>query len=130
MGELTTFVEIEDNRHITNTGYFSFGKDTFDILDVKYIYQIPEFVLRQYGSRMLFCIKMPDGKLRQSPLREQAYSNDTIVALLEQLKQIKPTIELDPEYEKIVSGKMYIDEMSQNTISSVEARLRAKGERW
>jgi hypothetical protein len=50
--------------------------------------------------------------------------------MLKRLKQIKPSIELDPEYEKITAGQMFIDDMSQNTVSSVEARLKAKGERW
>jgi hypothetical protein len=128
--EKNIFIKIEDGRRVTNSGYFDFRRDKFDILDIRYIYRHSEFIVKWYGSRMVFFIKMPDGKLRQSALREQAYSNDTIIALLKRLKQIRPPIELDPEYEKILAGQMFIDDMSENTVSSIEARLKAKGERW
>ena len=55
------------------------------------------------------------------------YSNETLLSLLKRLKQIKPSIELDPEYEKFIKGKLFLENPSENTASSIEARLKAKG---
>ena len=79
---------------------------------------------------MVFYAQGPDGKLRQSALRERNYSSDTLQAFLKRLKQIKPTIELNSEYEKFLQGKLFIENPSENTAASVEAHLKAKGERW
>ena len=46
------------------------------------------------------------------------------------MKQIKPSIELDPEYKKFLEGKLFLENPPNNTIASVEARLKAKGEHW
>jgi hypothetical protein len=128
--KVTMFVEIQDDRWLVNSGYYTFWNQKFDIFDVKYIYRYPNFVLKWYGSRMVFYIRTPDGKLRQSSLREVNYSNDTLRAFLKRIKQIKPSIELDLEYEKFLEEKLYLEDASQNTVSSVEARLKEKGERW
>jgi hypothetical protein len=127
---LTTYLEIHDSRTLINSGYRTFGKDTIDIFDIKYIYRHPEFIIRYYGSRMVFYIKGEDGRLRRSSLREVNFANDTLVRFLKRIKEIRPTIELDPEYEKIIKGEMDLNDASGNTVASVEARLRAKGETW
>ena len=115
---------------LINSGYRSIGKDTIDIFDIKYIYRYPNFILKWYGSRMVFYIQMPNGKLRQSSLREVNYSNDTLRSFLKRIKKIKPNIELDPEYEKFLQEKLWLEDSSENTIASVEERLREKGEVW
>ncbi len=79
---------------------------------------------------MVFYIKMSDGKLRQSSLREVNFSEETIVNFLQRIKQINPNIELDPEYEKIIAGKLEKNSPSENTVASIEARLKEKGETW
>jgi hypothetical protein len=73
---------------------------------------------------------MPDGKLRQSSLREVNYLNDRLRDFLRRIRQIEPSIELDPEYEKFLEEKLYLEDASENTVASVEARLKAKGEQW
>jgi hypothetical protein len=128
--KVRTFLEIQDNRWLINSGYRTFGKDKIDIFDIKYIYRHPNLRLKWYGSRMVFFIKGADGKLTQSSLREVNYSNDTLRAFLKRIKQIKPSIELDPEYEKFLEEKLYLEDASENTVASVEARLKEKGERW
>jgi hypothetical protein len=65
--KLRTYLEIQDRRWLVNSGYYTFWKQRFDILDIKYIYRYPNLVLKWYGSRMVFYIKGPDGKLRVCP---------------------------------------------------------------
>jgi hypothetical protein len=128
--KVRTYLEIQDNRWLVNSGYYTFWKQKFDIFDIKYIYRYPNLRLKWYGSRMVFYIKTPDGKLRQSSLREVNFSNDTLRAFLKRIKQIKPAIELDPEYEKFLEDKLDLENASENTVASVEARLKEKGDVW
>lgn len=130
LSTIRTYLEIQDNRQLINSGYRTFGKDRIDIFDIKYIYRFSNFRLKWYGSRMVFYIEMPNGKLHQSSLREVNYSNDTLRDFLKRIKQIKPSIELDPEYVAFLEEKLYLEDASENTVASVEARLKAKGETW
>ena len=128
--KVRTYLEIQDARWLINSGYRTFGKDKIDIFDIKYIYRYPNLRLKWYGSRMVFYIKTPEGKLRQSSVRELNYSNDTFRDFLKQIRQIKPSIELDSEYEKFLEEKLYLEDASENTVASIEARLKEKGETW
>lgn len=132
-----TYLEIEHHRILKNSGYRDIGSDTLDIVDIKYIYRIPAFVWRSGGSLMMIYTKDAHGELRYSALREVNYSNDTLKRFLRRLRQIKPSIELDQEYEDFLAGKYDYEERSfgrwvwsKNTVASVEARLREKGEKW
>ncbi len=125
----TTYLGIQDNRSLINSGYRSFRKDIFDIRDIKYIYRLPNFFLSWYGSRMVFYINGEDGKLRQTSLREVAYSASTLERFLRRVKEIKSTIELDPEYEKILRGELLFNDPSENTVSIIEKKLKEKGEK-
>ncbi len=124
------YLEIQNNRTLINSGYNTFGKNEIDIFNIVYIYRHPEFILKWYGSRMVFYIRIPEGKLRQSSLREINYSNETIIKFLTRIKEINPNIELDHEYKKIIKGEIEKNEPSHNTLKSVEARLQEKGENW
>jgi hypothetical protein len=126
----TTYLEIQDCRWLINSGFREFGTDKIDIFDVKYIYRYPNFILKWYGSRMVFYIKAVDGKLQRSSVREVNFSNDTLRRFLKRVKQIKPSIELDPEYDLFLEEKLYLEDTSDNTVASVEARLKEKGEVW
>jgi len=127
---INTYLEIKNGRRLINSGYFSLSKQETDIFDIKYIYRYPHFILKWYGSRMVFYVKMPDNKLKQVSLREANYSNETLRGFLKRLLKINPRIELDPEYEKFLAEKLWLEDASENTIESVEARLRKKGETW
>lgn len=127
---ISTYLEIQDNRWLINSGYRTFGKDKIDIFDIKYIYRFPQFILKWYGSRMVFYIKTPDGKLRQSSQREINFSEDKLIQFLKRIKQLNPNIELDAEYEKILNGEMEKNNPSENTVASIEGRLKEKGEVW
>jgi hypothetical protein len=130
LSTIHTYLEIQDNRWLINSGYRTFGKDRIDIFDIKYVYRFSELILKWYGSRMVFYIKTEDGTLRQSSQREINFSNDKIIEFLKRIKQINPRIELDQEYEEIIKGEMETSSASENTVASVEARLKEKGERW
>jgi hypothetical protein len=126
----TTYLEIQDGRWLINSGFRNFRTDKIDIFDVKYIYRYPNFILKWYGSRMVFYIKTADGKLHRSSVREVNFSNDIMRAFLKRIKQLNPSIELDQEYELFLQEKLYLEDTSDNTVESVEARLKEKGERW
>lgn len=86
---------------------------------------------------MVIYIKGDGGKLKHSALRESNYSNENLKNILTRLKQLNPSIELDPEYEDFLSGKLgsqnpwgFNNLGTKNTKKSVEDRLRAKGEAW
>lgn len=132
-----TYLEIRDKRTLKNSGYRDIGSDTLDIFDIKYIYRIPAFIWRSWGSLMIIYVKDAKGQLRHSALREVNYSNDTLKRFLRRVKQINPSIELDQEYLDFLDGKYDYEERSfgrwvwsKNTVAGVEARLREKGEKW
>jgi hypothetical protein len=129
-----TFIEIREGRTLINSGFYTFMRPELDVRDIKYVYRIPAFLWRSWGSLMVIYIKGDDGRLRQTTLREVNYTNDTLRRLLQRLKALKPTLEFDPEYEAFLRGE-YDDDgglnrRSENTVASLEARLREKGETW
>lgn len=132
-----TFLEIQNQRVLKNSGYRDIGSDTIDIFYIKYIYRAPAFIWRSGGSLMLIYARDEKGHLKYSALREVNYSNDTLKRFLRRVKQINPSIELDREYLDFLAGKYDYEYRSfgawvpsKNTIASVEARLREKGEKW
>jgi hypothetical protein len=129
--KITTYLEIQDERMLVNSGYHDFGKDIIDIHDIKYIYRIPQFIVAWYGgSLMMIYHRDEQGGIRHSALRERNYSDETLKKFLLRIKTIKPTIEIDPEYQDFLKGNLRLSQSSKNTVASVEERLKAKGESW
>jgi hypothetical protein len=134
---INTYLEIQDQRTLRNSGYRDIGYDNFDILNIKYIYRASAFIWRSGGSLMLIYIRDEDGRLKLSKVREVNYPNDTLKRFLRRITQLNPSIELDQEYSNFLSGK-YDDEdrsfgrwvKSSNSIADIEARLHTKGEKW
>ena len=127
----TIYLEIQNSRTLINSGYYDFKKDTLDIHDIKYIYRVPQFIIRYFGgSLMVIYIKDDNGGIRHSPLRERNYPEATLKKFLLRIKALKPTIELDPEYEAFLADKIDLHSASQNSVEGVEQRLRDKGETW
>jgi len=125
------YLEIQDGRNLLNAGYSDFGDDLLDIHGILYIYRMPQYPLKWYGgSLMVFCLRDEKGNLRCTALRERAYAEKTLRKFLLRIKEIKPTIELDPEYEAFLRGEILLWDASKNTPASVEKRLREKGEKW
>jgi hypothetical protein len=128
---LNTHLEITDSRLLTNSGYHDFGDVIIDIRDIKYIYRVPQFPLAWFGGSLMVIYHTDEkGGIRHSALRETNYPEDTLKRFLLRMKEIKPTIELDSEYEKILSDKLGFRDASENTVATVEHRLRDKGEQW
>jgi hypothetical protein len=129
---LTTYLAIENNRTLINSGYHFFGTIRIDIQRIKYIYRFPNMRLRGWGSRMVIYLHSDTGTLVSTAVLEAAYSPKTLEAFLRRIKSLNPAIELDPEYEEILSSPhiRIIEDPSDNTVASVEARLRTKGETW
>ena len=132
-----TFIKVLENRYVVNKGYKSFSHDKIDIFDIKYIYRVPAFPWKSGGSLLVMYIKYKDGKLKHSALREHNYSNKTLKSILEKLRSVNSSIELDPEYEKFLSGELgpqnpwgFNNIATENTKESVENRLKDKGEKW
>ena len=127
----TTYLEIQNSRTLINSGYYDFKKDTLDIHDIKYIYRVPQFIMRYFGgSLMMIYIKDDNGGIRHSAIRERPYPEATLKKFLLRIKALKPTIELDPEYEAFLADKIDLHSASQNSVEGVEQRLRDKGETW
>lgn len=127
----TTYLEIQDERNLINRGYHDFGKDILDIHDIKYIFRVPQFPLAWFGGSLMVIYSTDNtGELRHSALRERNYSEETLVKFLRRIKEIKTSIELDPEYIAFLDGKIVLRDASENTVASVEERLKAKGESW
>jgi hypothetical protein len=127
----TTHLEITDSRLLKNSGYHDFGDDIIDIRNIKYIYRVPQFPLAWFGGSLMVIYHTDEnGKIRHSALREINYSSDTLKKFLLRMKEIKSTIELDAEYLLILEDKRSFRESSDNTVATVEQRLRDKGEKW
>jgi hypothetical protein len=62
------------------------------------------------------------GGIRHSALRERNYSDETLKKFLLRIKTIKPTIEIDPEYQDFLKGNLRLSQSSKNTVASVEER--------
>ncbi len=126
-----TYLEIQDDRTLVNSGYHDFGKDIIAIHDIKYIYRVPQFIVAWYGgSLMVIYHKDTQNGIQHSALRERNYNQDTLKRFLLRIKEIKPTIELDSEYQEFLKGNLELRSPSKNKIEQVEQRLRDKGERW
>ncbi|KND47469.1 MAG: hypothetical protein AB199_03505 [Parcubacteria bacterium C7867-004] len=126
----STYLEIQDARTLINSGYKTFGKDKIDVLSIKYIYRFSQYVLPWFGSRMNLYILRSDGTLYHNSIREGSYSDEKIKSFLNRIKQIKPSIVLDAEYESFLNGKLELNDASKNTVSSVEKILKEKGEKF
>jgi len=57
-------------------------------------------------------------------------AQDTLKEFLLRIKEIKPTIELDSEYQEFLKGNLELRSPSKNKVEQVEQRLRDRGERW
>ena len=126
----TTYLEFDGNNLINN-GYHSFRKDTLEINKIQYITRIPQTALPLTGpSLMLIYIRRPDGVIAHSTVREYSYDESTLKRFLVRIKEINPSIELDPEYEEFLRGERHLRTKTSNTAKSVEQMLRDKGERW
>lgn len=115
-----TYLEIRNKRTLISSGYRNFGKDVIDIYNIFYIGRIPNFPLRQYGSRMVLYIKTSENNIAHASQREVNFSNDTIVSFLKRVKQINPNIKLDSEYEKIINGELLTSDPSENSMEKVD----------
>jgi hypothetical protein len=128
---LNTYLEIQDERTLVNSGYHDFGKDIIAIHDIKYIYRVPQFIVAWYGgSLMVIYHKDTQNGIQHSALRERNYNQDTLKRFLLRIKEIKPTIEIDSEYQEFLKGNLELRSPSKNKVEQVEQRLRDRGERW
>jgi hypothetical protein len=118
----TTYFEIQDLSTLIINGYRNFGKDNIPLFDIIFIGRTKNFPLKQYGSRMVFYIKMPDGTLAHSSQREINFSNETLIKFLTRLKQLNPRIELDHEYERIIKGDLLSSDPSNNPMEKLDKR--------
>jgi len=63
-------------------------------------------------------------------LREKAYDDETLKALLRELKALNPSIEMDPEYELFLStppdGMWLSDNPAKRMVPDVEAKMEAR----
>jgi hypothetical protein len=124
------YLEVRDDRTIVNSGYRTFGNDILDIRDIKYIYRARAFPVWFGPSLMLIYTTDDKGELRHSVVREQPYAQGTLKQFLLRIKTLKPTIELDPEYEAFLTDQIELRDASKNSIASIEKRLRDRGEHW
>jgi hypothetical protein len=84
----TTYVEIQDKRWLINAEQRLFPEIKIDIASVLYIARAPHA-----------------GKIRQTSLPETLYSWATLSEIVKKLVSLKPTIELDPQYWRLISEK-------------------------
>lgn len=125
-----TYLQI-DNGILFNKAYRSFGHDEILISRIKYIYRIPATIFTWAGpSTMLIYSRRHDGVITHSKVREAAFDQETIKSFLLRIKDLNPHIELDPEYEEVISGTRKLSRPTKNSVHSVEQRLRDKGEKW
>jgi hypothetical protein len=118
----TTYLEIQDMRTLVINGYRELGKDSINLFDIIFIGRTKNFPLKQYGSRMVFYIKMPDGSLVHSSQREINFSNKTLIKFLKRIKQLNPRIVLDHEYESMLKGELLSSDSSQNKMEEIDKK--------
>ena len=128
--EKTTYLLLNQS-HLINSGYRSFGKDTIKLSRIKYITRIPQTALPFVGpSLMLIYSTRDDGVIAHAAVREYSYDEPVLKQFLTRIKELNPSIELDPEYQEFLNDQRVLRTKTNNTVQSVEQMLRAKGERW
>jgi hypothetical protein len=126
----TTYVAIEDNRWMINGEQRLFPDIKVDIASILYIARVPHFIFRLWGGRMVIFFREATGKVRQTGVPETLYSWNNLQAILKKLMSIKPSIELDPQYQLLISKKDPLDaDLSQQlprSVKEVESYVASK----
>lgn len=106
IAELLTFSSIEDKKILKSR--FDFGR-----LKIVYIANITKidrgavFKFKSWGSRMeIYSIDERGGEAKVRAIQESAYSGETIQKLVARLKELNPNINLDPQYQDLIDGKI------------------------
>ena len=105
----TTYIEVEDNRWLINAEQQLFPDIKIDIASILYIARVPHFIFRSWGGRLVIFFRDDSGRVRQTGIPETMYTWDNLAAIVKRLVAIKPTIELDPPYQRLISKKDPLD---------------------
>jgi hypothetical protein len=85
-GRYHIYVEIIEGRHLINAGARSFVNDKVELRDIKCIARAGS-PTKWWGSLMIMFGPQTNGQARLTFLREKAYDDETIKALLRELKR-------------------------------------------
>jgi len=125
-----TYVGVEENRWLINGGQRSFVDDKIDILLIVFVARAPHFIFRSWGGRMVIFFRDDSGRVRQTALPEALYTWHSLQAILKRLVGIKLTIELDAQYQLLISKKEPLDaDLSQQlprSLKEIEAYVASK----
>jgi hypothetical protein len=123
------YVQIIDGRHFINAGARSFIKDKVELRDIKCIARAGS-PTKWWGSLMIMFGPQTNKQVRLTFLREKAYDDETIKALLRELKRLNPSIELDEEYEQFLNtppdGMWLSENPAKRMVPEVEAKMEAR----
>ena len=101
----TTYIEVEDNRWLINAEQRLFPDIKIDIASILYIARVPHFIFRSWGGRLVIFFRDDSGRVRQTGIPETMYTWDSLAAIVKRLAAIKPTIELDLPYQRLILKK-------------------------
>jgi hypothetical protein len=121
-----TYVAIDADAYLNNAGARNFWTDRISIHDIKYIARGGSWA-GYWGSLVIFFGEA--GWL--TFVREKAYDDSTIRALLLELQHLKPGIKLDPDYEKFLQdqendGMWLSQNPATRTVTEVERDMKPR----
>lgn len=123
------YVQIINGQRLINAGARSFARDDVELNDVKCIARAGS-VTKWWGSLMIMYGPPVNGEVRRMFLREKAYDDETLKALLRELKKLNSSIELDQEYERFLAsppdGMWLSEHPAERTVQEVEAKMIAR----
>jgi hypothetical protein len=100
-----THVTIEDHRWLLNSGQS--GKHRIDIASIVYIARAPQYIFRSWGARMTIFFREDAHRVKATWLNEGQYTQDTLRAIIKACVSIKPNIELDEQYKRLLANENY-----------------------
>jgi hypothetical protein len=78
---------------------------------------------------MVIFFRDDTGKVRQTGIPETLYSWDNLAAIVKKLVSIKPAIEVDPQYQRLISKKALDADLSSElprSLKEIEAHVASK----
>jgi hypothetical protein len=102
----TTYVTIENNRWLINSGSNLWGRktDKIDISSIVYIARGAAFIFRSWGGQAIIYYRVTPHAFKATAFSESVYGEQTLTDILNAVVKIKPSIELDTQYKTLLSN--------------------------
>lgn len=104
---LGTYVKVNGHTLIDVGRRYPFQRHEVSIDQITKVARVQAFAFENWGS--YFAIYIADGnnnKVFALDIRENNYSAKSIKELLRYLLKVKPSIEIDPQYQDLIDGKI------------------------